>query len=67
MKLKDHPLNDTILNKRVWNIKKTSQGTIVSFNHNNLKDIEDFIVDIIWDNGGVSPAVPVVLVEIELV
>lgn len=67
MKLKDHPLNDTILNKRVWNIKRTSQGTIVSFNHKNLKDVEDFMVDIEWDNGGFSPAVPVVEVELELV
>lgn len=29
MKIKHHPLDETILNKRVWNIKKTSKGTIV--------------------------------------
>jgi hypothetical protein len=65
MKIKHHPLDETILNKRVWNAKKTYKGTIVEYSHKNLKDVEDFLIDIKWDHGGFSPCVPMVEVELE--
>lgn len=63
MILREHPENESILNKRVWDINKTKQGTIVLF------DGRDHIpsIDIRWDNGEFSERCFMRFLEIEMV
>jgi len=62
MILREHPENETILNKRVWDYHKTKKGTVVLF------DGRDVIpsIDIKWDNGEFSERCFMRFLEIEI-
>jgi hypothetical protein len=63
MLLKEHPEDETIINKRVWNKAKTQQGTVLIY------DPEDRYpsIDIQWDDGQLSQRCFMMCLEIEMV
>jgi len=63
MLIKDHPEDTTILTKRVWNKKKTQQGTVVCFDEADRYPS----IDIHWDDGKRSERCFMMCLEIELV
>lgn len=62
MILREHPENETILNKRVWDYHKTKKCTVVLF------DGRDVIpsIDIKWDDGEFSERCFMRFLEIEM-
>lgn len=63
MLVKDHPEDETIVGKRVWNKAQTQEGTIVLF---DPKDRYPSI-DIKWDDGQFSERCFMANMAIELV
>lgn len=63
MLVKEHPEDISVLTKRVWNKKKTQQGTIVCFDEADRYPS----IDIHWDDGNRSVRCFMMVLEIEFV
>lgn len=63
MLVKEHPEDETILTKRVWNKKKTQQGSVVLFDPTDRYPS----IDIQWDDGKFSERCFMMGLEIEFV
>lgn len=63
MKVKEHLEDESIFGKRVWNAKKTNQGTIVEFCPTDRYPS----ISIDWDNGNKSYRQFIMCLEIEFV
>lgn len=62
MLVREHPQNETILNKRVWDINQTKKGTVVLFDGSDITPS----IDILWDNGEFSERCFMRFLEIEM-
>lgn len=59
----EHPEDNSIFGKRVWNVAKTQQGTVIEFDPND----RECSISIQWDDDKISYRCFMMALEIELV
>lgn len=65
MKVKEHPEDNSILNKRVWNKAGTQKGTVVGFTPEPQDRYPS--IDIQWDDGKLSERTFMMVLDLEIV